>query len=132
MRAIHFALLAALLLPSAAAAETNLTDADLLNFAQAFHGLHWPARPAGGVVGRHHGADVVVEERCSDICPNYLVYIIHYAVAPGPACDAIGGGNGSAIVPSGIAAVPATFCVPDVLLKDRMFFGHWRPGVRRL
>jgi hypothetical protein len=100
--------------PAARAAEDTLTDADLAAYA---------AKPfdLGRMMGRHvelgvhHGAEVVVDFPCSDFCPEYTVRIIHYAVEPGPACDAIGGVPVKRMVPFSIATRQETFCTPKVV-----------------
>ncbi|MBS0412512.1 MAG: hypothetical protein JSR86_21535 [Proteobacteria bacterium] len=66
-------------------------------------------------LGRNHGAPVVVDFPCGDVCPAYTVRIIHYDVAPGPACAAVGGIEQKIMVPRGIAVSSETFCVPRAL-----------------
>ena len=67
------------------------------------------------VLGVHHGARVVVDFPCSDICPSYTTRIVHYDVEPGAACDRVRGVVREVMVPSGIAANRRSFCVPSVL-----------------
>ena len=66
-------------------------------------------------LGVHHGAVVMADFPCSDVCPNYTVRIIHYLVGTEPECAAIGGVEETKLVPSGIESVPTRFCVPKVL-----------------
>src|SRR5947209_4127841 len=71
-----------------ASAPASLSDTDLTAYA---------ARPFDKrammfkhvVVGVHHGASVVADFPCGDICQDYTTRIIHYDVTPGAACRAI-------------------------------------------
>jgi hypothetical protein len=67
---------------------------------------------------------VVVDYICSDVCPNYTVRIIHFAVEAGSACAAVGGVEKSVVVPIGIGATPRTFCFPKVIAE------HWDAYIR--
>ncbi|MFZ5749051.1 MAG: hypothetical protein ACOY45_15510 [Pseudomonadota bacterium] len=91
----------------------TVTDAQIAAFAAA----PWDKRDpsAKTFLGIHHGTRVVVDYRCSDLCPDYTTRIIHYAVDPGPACRAIGGAERMVTVPRGIASIGQSFCVPAVL-----------------
>jgi hypothetical protein len=108
----------ALLVAAATPADT-LSDDALLAYAQKPYskiekmGHH-------DVLGVHHGAEVVVDFPCSDVCPNYTVRIIHYATAPGPDCDKIGGVTQMRTVPFSIAVVQRPFCVPTVLVEKKL------------
>jgi len=66
-------------------------------------------------LGVNHGAPVVAEFPCSDICPQYTTRIIHYDLDPGPACAAAGGVDVVRMVPVSIAVMQKHFCVPKVL-----------------
>ena len=66
-------------------------------------------------LGRNHGAPVVADFPCGDVCPNYTVRIIHYDLPPGPACAAAGGIEQKVMVPRGIAVSSVTYCVPKAL-----------------
>jgi NAD-dependent dihydropyrimidine dehydrogenase PreA subunit len=107
--------LAALLVMSACATG-GLSDGDIAAFA---------ARPydkadkqfAHDVLGEHHGARVVVDYPCSDVCPAYTAQIIHYDVKPGVDCDRIGGKTVARTVPRGIAVTIESFCVPAILAR---------------
>ena len=70
-------------------------------------------------VGTHHGARVVADFPCSDLCPAYTTRIIHYEVAPGVTCKAVDGTDQLMTVPRGIAVTEELFCVPTVLAKPR-------------
>ena len=67
------------------------------------------------VLGVNHGAVVVAEFPCGDVCPDYTVQVIHYAVTPGADCERIGGVTRMLRIPRGIAVMPAAYCVPAVL-----------------
>ncbi len=121
MRPIRFTplILAALAAASGAGAAPGvLTDADLLAYAakpydkaaMMFHRV---------TLGLHHGAPVVADFPCSDICPAYTVRIIHYDVGPGPACAKVGGVTETRSVPVSIAVTEQSFCVPAVLKGRR-------------
>ena len=72
------------------------------------------------VLGIHHGTKVVADFPCSDICTDYTVRIIHYAVAPGADGDKIGGVTVTRTVPFSIAVVLRPFCVPKVLAEKKL------------
>jgi hypothetical protein len=69
-------------------------------------------------LGLHHGALVVADFPCGDVCPNYTVRIIHYDVAPGLACARLGGVTEAHSVPVSIAVTSQNFCVPAVLASE--------------
>jgi len=99
---------------AAAGGAATLTDADLQAYAaKPFD--HAAMMFKHVALGRHHGTPVVVDFPCGDVCPNYTVRIIHYDLAPGPACAAAGGVEQAIMVPRGIAVSSETFCVPRVL-----------------
>ena len=116
MRCLPFGALAlaSLAAPALADAPRQLSDADLVAYAakpfdhgaMMFHHV---------TLGLHHGAPVVADFPCGDVCPNYTMRIIHYDVAPGPACARIGGVTVTRDVPQSIAMVEKSFCTPAVL-----------------
>jgi hypothetical protein len=112
-------LLAAIAAPAlAAAAPRILTDADLLAYAaKPYDKAAMMERRVA--LGLHHGAPVVADFPCSDICPDYTVRIIHYDLEPGPACARVGGAVESRAVPVSIAVMERKFCVPAVLKCKR-------------
>jgi hypothetical protein len=106
---------AALASPALAGAPVRqLTDADLLAYAaKPFDkGAMMFKRVA---LGLHHGAPVVADFPCGDVCPNYTVRIIHYDAPPGPACAKLAGVVETRAVPVSIAMSSQSFCVPAVL-----------------
>jgi len=66
-------------------------------------------------VGRHHGAVVMADFPCSDVCPVYTTRIIHYQLGADQTCAGIGGVEADRSVPRGIAVSIEKFCVPKVL-----------------
>jgi hypothetical protein len=117
MRRLSACAVVAVMVAAPALAATpvrQLTDADLTAYA---------AKPfdKGAMMfkhvalGLHHGALVVADFPCGDICPNYTVRIIHYDMAPGPACARLGGVTETRSVPVSIAVTSQSFCVPAVL-----------------
>jgi hypothetical protein len=109
----------ALFAPAASLADPSpgqsvLTDAALVAYAAApFDKTAMMGRRVD--LGRHRGVPVVAEFPCSDVCPAYTVRIVHYAVAPGAACDAAGGVTEAREVPYGIATHEEPFCIPRPL-----------------
>ena len=97
-------------------AARHLTDADLVAYAarpfdkgaMMFHHV---------ALGLHHGAPVVADFPCGDLCPDYTVRVIHYDVPPGPACARIGGVTQIRMIPLGIAMSEQHYCVPAVLAE---------------
>ncbi|HEX3405713.1 MAG TPA: hypothetical protein VHS81_00625, partial [Caulobacteraceae bacterium] len=74
----------------AAPSVRQLTDADLTAYAaKPFDKAAMMFKRVA--LGLHHGALVVADFPCGDVCPNYTVRIIHYDVSPGPACARLGG-----------------------------------------
>ena len=107
------ALLGACATPLIAVSDT-LTDQALLDYAaKPFDKAAMAFQHV--TVGTHHGAHVVADFPCSDLCPAYTTRIIHYDVAPGAACKAIDGTDQLLTVPRGIAVTEELFCVPTVL-----------------
>jgi hypothetical protein len=107
-------MLAAIPCLAAAAEADTISDQQLVGYA------HTPFDRAAkmlkrDVLGVHHGVRVVADFPCSDVCPDYTVRVIHYDVAPGPECAAIGGAEVVRRVPVSIAVVEKTFCVPKIL-----------------
>jgi hypothetical protein len=73
------------------------------------------ARTYPHLLGINRGVMVVADYPCSDICPAETVRIIHYAIAPGPRCAAVGGVIVNRGVPAGIAVAIQPFCVPKAV-----------------
>ncbi|TAL75293.1 MAG: hypothetical protein EPN56_05555 [Rhodanobacter sp.] len=116
MRIPALLVLLAAAVANSACAQTRvpLTDAALRAYAAS------PVDKAATMgqtvsLGTHAGTPVVVEFPCADVCPQYTVRIIHYQLAPGTDCAAVGGVEKKVLVPVAITVLPRTFCVPKVL-----------------
>jgi hypothetical protein len=120
---LFVALLPIALLAAAKFPRDTLNDDALVKFAKPFHGSRdWVAFPKSGtILGTHHDTKVVVEVRCSDVCPDYTRMVIHYDVKPGPACSDAGGSEVDVLMPFAIAIRSEKFCVPRVLVQDRLY-----------
>ena len=95
-------------------AVDTLSDRDLAHYASGdFNKAAMMNRQVR--LGVHHGAVVMADFPCSDVCPNYTVRIIHYLVEGQADCAAVGGVEETKLVPSGIESVPTRFCVPKVI-----------------
>ena len=119
MKAMLLAVAAAVAMTSSPPAPKVLTDADLVAFAST------PFKPGNTipssyVLGVHHGAKVMVEFRCGDICPQYTSRHIHYDVEPGPACDKVGGRARTESFVQGIGVTRKDFCVPAILVDRKL------------
>ncbi|MBO9714917.1 hypothetical protein [Sphingomonas sp.] len=101
--------------------QDTVTDAQIVALAARYE----KGKPDTYVrdFGIHHGTRVVGEYRCSDLCPRYTTRVIHYDVAPGPQCAAIGGVERVAMIPVAIAARQETYCVPAVLGTEPIDLG---------
>lgn len=101
---------------SAPTNENTMTDAQLVHLAK-----QTDRKPVEGepnlVVGVHNGTKVIEEFHCSDLCPQNTVRIVHYDVAAGPTCDAIGGVTKSILVPIAITVMPREYCFPNVIAE---------------
>lgn len=101
---------------SAPTNENTMTDAQLVQLAK-----QTDRKPVTGepnlVVGVHNGTKVIEEFHCSDLCPQNTVRIVHYDIAAGPTCDAIGGVSKSILVPIAITVMPREYCFPKVIAE---------------
>lgn len=70
------------------------------------------------VLGELNGNQVVVEFKCSDICPDYTVRIVRYELKENESCSDIGGVEKEIVVPAGIAATTRTYCFPKVIADN--------------
>lgn len=68
-------------------------------------------------LGLNHGAIVVADYPCSDLCPAYTMRVIHYDVEPGPACTQVGGVKENIWIPMGIAVGKKPFCIPAAIAR---------------
>jgi len=102
---------------SAPTNENTMTDAQLIQLAK-----QTKRKPVEGepnlVVGIHNGTKVIEAFHCSDLCPQNTVRIVHYDVAAGPTCDAIGGVTKQILVPIAITVAPRPFCLPQAIADN--------------
>lgn len=77
--------------------------------------------PADRILGIHHGALVVADIRCGDVCPANTVRVVHYGVEPGPACRQLGGDTASVGMPKGISIDKQDFCIPHALYTRKLY-----------
>lgn len=96
--------------------ENTMTDAQLVQLAKQTDCTPVEGEP-NLVVGIHNGTKVIEEFHCSDLCPQNTVRIVHYDVAAGPTCDAIGGVTKSILVPIAITVMPREYCFPKVIAE---------------
>lgn len=109
----------ALALASGLASSDTLSDDALVAYASRPFD-HAEKMGHHDTLGIHRGVEVLADFPCSDVCPNYTVRIIHYAVAPGPDCDRIGGRGRVQSVPISITSIAQKFCVPSVLVEKNL------------
>ena len=107
---------------AAAAATDPISDADLVSRAATVMGVQ--NAPADRMLGTHKGVPVIVDVRCSDVCPQMTVRIIHYVVDPGPDCARLGGDTASIMVPVSITSRPQSFCIPHAIYAKRLYTDH--------
>lgn len=95
---------------------SSIDDAAVLAFVRTpfdpMAGGRWPNWPR--TLGTLRGTPVVISYTCSDLCPQYTKRIVRYNVTAGPACDRIGGISKDIVVPRGIGAGKARYCIPAV------------------
>ena len=93
-----------------------LSDAALLSYASSEYDKRLAIESRA--LGSLNGTDVLVDYFCGDVCPNYTVRVIHFAVEPGPRCIEAGGVERSVVIPVAIAAMERTFCFPRILADN--------------
>jgi hypothetical protein len=119
MRLVFSATALAILCGCAGAATDPLSDTDLVSRSSTVMSVK--QAPIDRMLGVHKGAPVIVDIRCSDVCPNYTVRIIHYTVDAGPACAKLGGDTAAIMVPVSIAVMKQNFCIPHVLFQQKLY-----------
>ena len=111
--------LAAACAPSAFASNDVLSDSELLSRANdAFAAKE---APVDRVLGFHNGQMIIVDVRCSDVCPTNTVRIIHYAGSADAVCAQTRADLVTVDVPRSITVGPEKFCVPRVLVSRRLY-----------
>ena len=94
--------------------DVDLTDAQLIGYGQQdFERGEMMYKHVD--LGRYHGAHVVADFPCSDVCPDNTTRIIHYALDDGQACSSVSGAERTLTVPTGVGKSQLKFCVPRVL-----------------
>ena len=111
--------IAAVIAAPAFASGDVLSDGELLSRAAAVFAVK--EAPVDRILGLHKGLPIIVDVRCSDVCPNYTVRIIHYAGAAEAACAQVRGDLVSVDVPRSITVGPEKFCVPHALVQRRLY-----------
>ena len=106
-----------LILLSLVGCAPRLTDKVLLDYASSDYDKGLYDQPPK-VLGRLRGVDVVVEYKCSDICPNYAVRIIRFDLPPGKTCDEAGGRFTYFELPPFSHQPDGGYCVPAVLMDN--------------
>lgn len=101
------------------AANDPLSDSDLASRANTlFSGTE---TPADRVLGIHNGVLVIIDVRCSDLCPANTIRIIHYMGGVEAACKQTGGDLINIVVPRGLSTGPEKFCIPHVLASRKTY-----------
>jgi hypothetical protein len=96
--------------------DVDLTDAQLIAYGQQdFDRGEMTYKHVD--LGRYHGAPVVADFPCADVCPDNTTRIIHYELDDGQKCSSVGGAERTLTVPTGIGKSQEKFCVPRVLAE---------------
>ncbi len=114
-----FAAAAAAIAAPALAVNDVLSDSDLVARANTVFSVKEP--PTDRIIGLHKSQLVIVDVRCSDVCPNNTVRIIHYAGAADAVCAQTGADLVTVNVPRSLTLGPEKFCVPHLLVKRRLY-----------
>jgi hypothetical protein len=67
------------------------------------------------VICENNQTPIVAIFPCGDICPDYMVRVIHYELLPGQKCSDLGGVERKLRVVRGRASNDEIFCFPKVL-----------------
>lgn len=102
---------------AAHASTETLSDTVLLQMVSVLHSAK--QSPADRILGIHNGARVMVDERCSGVCPDRTVRIFHYM--PGTKCTAVKGDTVQVEVPRGLSKGDESFCVPHILYLRKLY-----------
>ena len=106
-----------LILISLTGCGPRLTDEELLHYASSSYDKDLFDQPPK-VLGRLRGVDVVVEYKCSDICPNYAVRVIRFELPAGKTCAQVGGRYTHFELPPFSHQPDGGYCVPEVLMDN--------------
>ena len=118
MRVSGAVLVLALLLQTACTKQ--FTEEELLTYASQEYdkGIYRDTRGEVVPLGRLGRADLVIEYKCSDICPMYTVRVIRFALPPGMTCDEAGGQYRNFDLPPLSKQPGVGYCVPKVLIDN--------------
>ncbi|MFH1520540.1 MAG: hypothetical protein ABID61_02765 [Candidatus Micrarchaeota archaeon] len=100
--------------------SSQLTDNDILEYAQTFNENKESMVFNDFILGYHQGVPVRAWFPCSDICPDYTVVVLHYNASI-EECGSINGSVTSLYIPVGIGASKEDFCVPKVLTDNGFY-----------
>ena len=108
----------ALLLQTSCAKQ--YTEQELLAYASQQYDKDIFRETTGKVVplGKLGRVDVVVEYRCSDICPMYTVRVIRFDLPPGLTCKEAGGRYTYFDLPPFSSQPDGGYCVPAILMDN--------------
>jgi hypothetical protein len=95
----------------------HLTDSEVLSYASTSYDKRLYNQPPK-ILGSLRGFDVVVEYKCSDICPNYTVRVIRFELPGGSSCNEAGGRYTHFELPPFSMQPDDGYCVPAVLLDN--------------
>lgn len=101
------------------ASNDFLGDSDLV--ARAAEVFSVKEAPVDRMLGLHKGLPIIVDVRCSDVCPANTVRIIHFAGSAEAACAQAHSDVVIVDVPRGFTVGPEKFCVPHVLVSRRLY-----------
>lgn len=106
-----------LILLSLSGCGPRLTDKELLDYASSSYDKGLYDQPPK-ILGDLRGVDVVVEYKCSDICPNYAVRVIRFELPADKTCDQVGGRYTYFDLPPFSQQPHGGYCVPNVLMDN--------------
>ena len=106
-----------LMLVGLAGCGPRLTDGEVLNYASTGYDKKLYDQPPK-ILGSLRGYEVVVEYKCSDICPNYTVRVIRFELPDGGSCNEAGGRYTYFELPPFSVQPEGGYCVPAVLLDN--------------
>ena len=99
--------------------DVELTDAQLIAYGQQdFDRGEMMYKHVD--LGRYHGAPVVADFPCADVCPDKTTRIIHFALDDGQKCSSVEGVQRTLDVPTGVGKAQQQFCVPHVLASRHL------------
>ena len=91
----------------------NVTDQEILEYAQAAYNKE-EMMNQNIIIGMHNDLEVHAWFPCSDLCPEYTTRIIYYDT-PKEECLNKGGIIKTYLVPVAISVQEQEFCIPQIL-----------------